>query len=77
MGQTAKEQRRKTILSDLERVRAKRRDVLDGGVSVSISGGSSVTNPTLADLAREEARLLRDLYRIDGGQMRTLPDFSE
>ena len=51
--------------------------MLDGGVSVSISGGSSVTNPTLADLAREEARLLRDLYRIDGGQMRTLPDFSE
>jgi hypothetical protein len=74
---TSKQQRIKELLSDIKAVRDKRREVLTGGVSLSISGGSSVTNASLADLATEEARLKRELFQLRGGSMRTMPDFSD
>jgi len=76
MGQTATQQRRAEILRDINLVRAKRREVLTGGTSISISGGSSVSNATLAELAKEEQRLLRSLFLLDGQSTRTIPDFS-
>lgn len=68
--------RRDDIVKDLELVREKLREVIRGGVGVSVSGGVSVSQPSLADLRRHESHLLRQLYLLDNGAMRTSPDFA-
>ena len=73
--QQAREKRLAELRSDLELVRAKRREVLTAGQSVSVSGGVSVTQSQLRDLAREESRIQREILVMQGVLMRTAPDF--
>lgn len=68
--------RRDDLVKDLELVREKLREVIRGGVSVSVSGGVSVSQPSLSELRKHESHLLRQLYLLDNGAMRTSPDFA-
>ena len=63
------------VQRDIELVRVKRREILTGGVDVSIHGGFAVKNSTLEQLAQEESRLRRELFTLNGGVTRSAPDF--
>jgi len=65
------------IKRDLATVREAIRDTVAGGQSVSVTGGVAVTRVPLAELRKQEATLQRQLVAIQGGAMRTAPDFSE
>ncbi len=78
MSYDARQTRINEIRQDLANVRQAKRDLISGGQSVSVAGGVSVSRANLADLNREENRLLAQLNAIVGANTipSTVPDFS-
>lgn len=78
MSYSARETRINEIRQDLANVRQAKRDLISGGQNVSVAGGVSVSRASLADLNKEENRLLAQLNAICGDNTipSTLPDFS-
>ena len=78
MSYDARQTRINEIRQDLANVRQAKRDLISGGQSVSVAGGVSVSRANLADLNREENRLIAQLNAIVGSNTipSTVPDFS-
>lgn len=78
MSYDARQTRINEIRQDLANVRQAKRDLIAGGQNVSVAGGVSVARASLAELNKEENRLLAQLNAIVGDNSipYTLPDFS-
>jgi len=64
------------LKAQLANVEEKISEILTTGQSVSVSGSFSVTNPTLAELRKQEALLRKRIFRCCGYTGRLIPDFS-
>ena len=81
MSYNANTARLAELKRDLELCRQAIRDVLEGGQSYTISGGISVSHPSLGDLRKQEADLQRQIITYQQStrgllHQRTAPDFT-